>query len=131
MLRNMLKSKIHGARVTAASVDYEGSITVDRGLLETAGILPYEEVHVLDLESGARLTTYALPGQAGEVCINGAAARLVKAGDQVIILTYASLTPAELEDYEPVVIRLDENNRPVAKTRAGAAVGRPESGLPQ
>ncbi len=131
MLRKILKSKIHGARVTAASIDYEGSITVDSDLLKAACILSYEQVHVLDIDNGARLTTYALPGEAGEVCINGAAARLVKAGDRVIILSYASCTPGELEGFEPLLIRLDESNRPVAQTRLHDFIGREKGRAPR
>ena len=87
----MLKSKIHRALVTDANINYEGSIAIDPVLMEAAGILPYEQVHVLDLENGSRVETYTIPGArgSGEVCINGAAARLVQKGDKVIIIAYA------------------------------------------
>ena len=88
----LLKSKIHRATVTAASLDYEGSISIDQSLLAAANIFPYEKVHVLDVTNGARLETYALPSDTkGEICINGAAAHLVKRGDLVIIVAYCSL----------------------------------------
>jgi aspartate 1-decarboxylase len=110
MIRTVLKSKIHRATVTGACVDYEGSITIDRRLMAAADILPHEQVQVLDVDNGARLTTYALPGDPGEICVNGAAARLVEVGDRVIVLTYAALTPEELDGFEPLVIRVDEEN---------------------
>jgi len=93
-VRVLLKSKVHRARVTDANLDYEGSITLDQELMETADILPYEQVHVLDVTNGARLVTYAIPGRrgSGEVCINGAAAHPGKTGDIVIVLTYATRT---------------------------------------
>ncbi len=131
MLRTMLKSKIHCATVTAARIEYEGSITIDQDLLEAAGIFPYEQVHVLDLDNGARLTTYALPGGSGEVCINGAAARLVRTGDRAIILAYASLQPGELEEFEPLVIRVDENNNPVSAAKIQPALNQAQGRLRQ
>ena len=96
-MRTILKSKIHRATVTQADLHYEGSITVDPLLLEAADIIPFEQVHVLDVDNGARLTTYAIEGErgSGQVCINGAAARLVSPGDTVIILTYTTATDAE------------------------------------
>ena len=84
-MRTMLKSKIHRARVTDANIDYEGSITIDKKLMEEADILPYEQVQVLDVNNGARFTTYAIEGENGEICINGAAARLAAVGDAVIM----------------------------------------------
>ena len=110
MLRVMLKSKIHRGTVTGASIDYEGSISIDTVLMAAADILPHEQVHVLDVDNGARLTTYAIAGGPGEICVNGAAARLVEVGDRVIILTYTELSAAELAGYEPLVIRVDESN---------------------
>ncbi len=93
-MRTVLKSKIHRARVTQADLHYEGSITIDADLMDAADVLPYEQVHVLDVDNGARLTTYAIEGArgSGEICINGAAARLVKPQDTVIILTYRTAT---------------------------------------
>ena len=100
MIRTMLKSKIHRATVTGADINYEGSVTLDPVLMETADILPYEQVQVLDINNGNRLTTYAIEGDrgAGEVIINGAAARLVSVGDVVIILTYRDM-PEEALDH--------------------------------
>ena len=112
MIRTMLKSKIHRARVTGADLHYVGSITVDRDLLEAADILEHEHVHVLDVDNGARLETYTIAGErgSGEVTINGAAARLVNAGDTVIVISYASYSEAELERYEPRVVHVDAGN---------------------
>lgn len=107
----MLKSKIHRATVTAANPDYVGSITVDARLLEMADIAEFEQVQVVDVDNGARLETYALSGGPGEVCLNGAAARLIDPGDTVIILSYADFDPAELEGYAPVVVHVDKDNR--------------------
>ncbi|MEK7816901.1 MAG: aspartate 1-decarboxylase [Actinomycetota bacterium] len=111
MRRIMLKSKIHRATVTAASVDYEGSITIDRNLMEAADIFTCEQVHVLDVNNGARLVTYAMPGESGEICINGAAARKVDVGDKVIIISYGGLVPREWEGFQPRLILVDEENR--------------------
>ena len=112
-MRTVLKSKIHRARVTQADLHYEGSITIDADLMEAADILPYEQVHVLDVDNGARLTTYAIEGArgSGEICINGAAARLVKPNDTVIILTYCTATDAEARSIEPSLVYVDEHNR--------------------
>jgi aspartate 1-decarboxylase len=108
----MMKSKIHRATVTGSDLHYVGSITVDRELLEAADILEHELVHVLDIDNGARFETYTIAGArgSGEVKINGAAARLVHTGDKVIVVSYASYTPAELADYEPVVVHVDADN---------------------
>jgi len=112
MNRTMLKSKIHRARVTGADLHYVGSITIDRDLLEAADILEHEQVHVLDIDNGARLETYALAGPrgSGEVTINGAAARLVSPGDTVIVVSYAEYAEAELERHEPRVVHVDARN---------------------
>src|SRR5688500_11380170 len=103
MIRTMLRSKIHRATVTDADLHYEGSITIDSDLMEAAGIIPYEQVHVLDVDNGTRLVTYAIEGPAGSgtICINGAAARLVSKGDIVIIIAYGAFQEAELQDYHP------------------------------
>jgi aspartate 1-decarboxylase len=108
----MLKSKIHRATVTGADVNYEGSITLDPALMEAADILPYEQVHVVDVNNGARLVTYAIEGPrgAGEVVLNGAAARLVNPGDIVIVLSYASLDAGELRDHQPTLVYVDGSN---------------------
>jgi aspartate 1-decarboxylase len=120
-VRTVLKSKIHRATVTQADLHYEGSITLDPMLLEAADILPFEQVHVLDVDNGARLATYAIEGErgSGQVCINGAAARLVSAGDVVIILTYDSKSEAEARAHRPVLVYVDEANRIV---RTGVAI---------
>ncbi|GBD14473.1 Aspartate 1-decarboxylase [bacterium HR25] len=112
-MRTLLKSKVHRARVTDANLDYEGSITLDPLLMEAADIIPYEQVHVLDVTNGARLVTYAIPGRrgSGEVCINGAAAHLVRPGDIVIVLTYATVTEEEARRHRPNLIYVDEANR--------------------
>jgi aspartate 1-decarboxylase len=112
-LRTVLKSKIHRARVTQADLHYEGSITIDPDLMQAADILPFEQVHVLDVENGARLTTYAIEGErgSGQVCINGAAARLVSVGDTVIILTYGTAAEAEARELRPALVYVDESNR--------------------
>jgi aspartate 1-decarboxylase len=119
VFRTMLKSKIHRATVTDASLDYMGSITIDRTLMEAADILPNEQVHVLNLSNGARFETYAIEGErdSGVVCVNGAAARLVAPGDKVIVLTYASVPEELCRDYHPVVVFVDEKNRIVATAK--------------
>lgn len=117
MLRTMLKSKIHRATLTGTELHYEGSITVDLSLLEKSGILPGEQVHVLNVNTGARLITYTItaPRGSGIVLLNGPAARLGVAGDQVIILTYCQLTDEEIRKHKPVVILVDSKNRPRKK----------------
>lgn len=113
MRRRMLKSKIHRATVTEADLNYVGSISLDPVLMKAADILEHEQVAVLDIDNGARFETYAISGRSGQVCLNGAAARLVHVGDKVIILTYADYEPAELEGHDPVVVHVDEWNRVV------------------
>jgi aspartate 1-decarboxylase len=113
----MLKSKIHRAHVTDANIDYEGSITIDRKLMAEADILPYEEVHVLNINNGARFTTYAIEGMAGSgaICLNGAAARLAVKGDIVIILTYTQVPEEQTKNYRPKIVYVDEKNMVVHK----------------
>jgi aspartate 1-decarboxylase len=113
LVRTILSGKIHRATVTDANLHYEGSITLDPALMEAAGILPFEQVHVLDVNNGNRLTTYAIQGErgSGDVCINGAAAHLVARGDTVIILAYASLPEAEARAHRPRLVYVDERNR--------------------
>ena len=106
----MLKSKIHRATVTAADLHYVGSISIDPALLEAADILEHEQVTVLDVDNGARFETYAIVGGPGEICLNGAAARLVQVGDTVILLTYADLEADELAGHRPVVVHVDGSN---------------------
>jgi aspartate 1-decarboxylase len=109
----MLKSKIHRARVTQVDLDYEGSITIDRSLMEAADILPYERVEVLNVNNGARFSTYAIEGEAnsGIIGINGAAARLVAKGDIVIILSYCQVSDDEAVNMTPTIVRVDSRNR--------------------
>ena len=111
-MRIMLKSKIHRATVTQADINYEGSITIDKELMEAADILPYEKVHVLDIDNGSRLETYAIEGKAGSgvICMNGAAARLVYPGDKVIILTYHNVPEEEVRKNHPIVVNVDAKN---------------------
>jgi aspartate 1-decarboxylase len=112
MQRIMMKSKIHRATITGADLNYVGSITLDTRLMELADIREHEQVHVLDIDNGARFETYAIPGGPGDVILNGAAARLVQPGDKVIVITYAQYDEAELAAFEPVVVVVDEHNQP-------------------
>ena len=113
MKLSMFKSKIHRATVTHADLAYEGSVTIDSELLELAGILPFEAVHIWNATQGTRLMTYALEGPrgSGAICVNGAAAHLNKPGDLVILATFAEMTPEEARGYEPIVVRVDSQNR--------------------
>ncbi len=117
-LRTMMAGKIHRATVTEANLDYEGSITLDPILMDAAGILPYEQVHVLDVTNGARLETYAITGRrgSGEVCINGAAARLVHERDLVIIVTYRQLSDEAAAGLAPRQVHVDSANRIIRTT---------------
>ena len=119
-MRTMLKSKIHRATVTGADVNYEGSVTLDPVLMRAADILPYEQVHVVDVNNGARLVTYAIEGtpNAGEVVLNGAAARLVDAGDIVIVLSYESVPEHEASNHRPRMVYVDRANK-ITHTSAG------------
>ena len=112
MFRTMMKSKIHRATVTGADLNYIGSITLDPVLMELADLMEHEQVHVLDIDNGARFETYAIKGGPGDVILNGAAARLVHPGDRGIVITYAQYDEAELEAYEPKVVHVDSRNRP-------------------
>ena len=118
-MRTMLKSKIHRATVTGADANYEGSITLDPVLMEAADILPYEQVHVVDVNNGARLVTYAIEGTPGlgEVVLNGAAARLVNTGDIVIVISYQDVPEHELAGYEPKRVYVNGENRIVRTSR--------------
>ena len=117
MQRIILKSKIHRATITDANLNYEGSMGIDDNLLKAADILPGEQVHVLNLNSGSRIITYAIraPAGSGAIVLNGAAARLGAVGDQVIILTYANATAAEAAAWNPQVIMVDSQNKIVQK----------------
>jgi len=109
----MLKSKIHRARVTDGNIAYEGSITIDKRLMDAADILPYEQVQILNINNGARFSTYAIEGKedGGEICLNGAAARLVARGDIVIILTYCDVEEEKARDYHPRLVYVDAQNK--------------------
>jgi aspartate 1-decarboxylase len=113
LFRTMCKSKIHRATVTDANLNYVGSITIDKELMEKADILPYEKVQVVNNNNGARLETYVIAGERGrgDVCLNGAAARLVQPGDKIIILSYAQYSSEELQNFMPKVVFVDEENR--------------------
>lgn len=119
----MLKSKIHRAVVTGASVDYVGSISIDRTLMEAVDILPHEQVHVLDIDNGVRLVTYAIPGEAGEICVNGAAAKQINIGDTVIILAYGSMASDRLSGYEPRIVLVNRENDIVRVESLGNVTG--------
>lgn len=108
----MCKSKIHRARVTQADLNYVGSVTLDPSLMEAADILPYEKVQIADIDTGARLETYAIEGErgSGEVCINGAAARMIMQGDLVIIMSYAEYDESELQSFRTKVVFVDARN---------------------
>ena len=113
MLRTICRAKIHGATVTEANIQYTGSLTIDANLMKAAELVPYEQIHIVDVTNGARLVTYCIEGTpgSGTICANGAAARLISPGDQVIIIAYAQVTPEELEQLAPKVVVLDGHNR--------------------
>lgn len=119
MKLQVFKSKIHRAKVTFADLEYEGSVTIDADLLDAAGILPFEAVHIWNVTRGSRLITYAIEGPrgSGAVCVNGAAAHLNSIGDLVILATFAEMTPEEARKHRPVVVRVDEHNRPLDDSR--------------
>ena len=123
MQRTLLKSKIHRATVTEADLHYEGSVTIDRDLLDAADILDHEQVDIYDITNGSRLTTYAIPAApgSGEICINGAAALQVEKGDLVIIASYARYDESEVQRHVPRVILVDESNRPCHSPRTSVA----------
>lgn len=112
MHRTFLFSKIHHCTLTETNLEYVGSISIDQTLLDAAGILPYEQVQVVNMNNGERLVTYAIPAptDSGAVELNGAAARLGTRGDRVIIMTYAQLAPEEIEGFQPQVVLVDQNN---------------------
>ncbi|HEX6570006.1 MAG TPA: aspartate 1-decarboxylase [Acidimicrobiales bacterium] len=113
--RRMLKSKIHRAVVTDANLHYVGSVTIDPDLLDAADILEHEQVAIVDIDNGARLETYAIAGVrgSGDMCLNGAAARLVQPGDRIIVISYAEYDDAELRDHQPRIVHVDTANRQV------------------
>ena len=122
MQRTMLKSKIHRCRITGSDLNYVGSITVDADLLEAADIREHEQVHVVDVDNGARFETYTIAGQrgSGEIKINGAAARLVHTGDTVIVVSYGEYEKEELEMYEPIVVHVNKDNEIISVDSAVA-----------
>jgi len=125
MQRTLLNGKIHRATVTGADVEYAGSISLDRTLIEAAGLLEWERVQVVDVTNGARLETYviAAPAGSGVVQINGAAARRVASGDRVIIMGYAQMDEARARTWQPTVVHVDHANRPMRVERGGVEVG--------
>ncbi|MBG9791083.1 L-aspartate 1-decarboxylase [Paenibacillus dendritiformis] len=127
MFREMMKSKIHRATVTEANLNYVGSITIDEHLMECADIWANEKVQIVNNYNGARLETYVIPGprHSGVICLNGAAARLVQPGDNVIIISYAAMTDEEARSYQPKIVFVDGENKPVelmAGTEAHATI---------
>jgi aspartate 1-decarboxylase len=123
MRRTMMKSKIHRATVTGADVDYVGSITLDPELMRLADMREFEQVHVLDVDNGARFETYVMAGRSGDVILNGAAALLVQPGDRVIVITYAEYDEAELSGFEPRIVHVDEQNRSIPVEQAVQRAG--------
>jgi len=121
-MRIMLKSKIHRARVTRVNLDYEGSITIDKKLMEQADILPYEQVQVLNINNGARFSTYAIEGESGEIGINGAAARLAVKGDIIIILSYCQVDEDEARHFRPKMVYVDARNAIIETKRMVEAI---------
>jgi aspartate 1-decarboxylase len=118
MYRTLMKSKLHRGTVTAANLHYVGSITIDRDLMEAADLYDNENVQIVDVDNGARLETYVIAGEAGsgDLCLNGAAARLVQAGDKIIVVSYAAYSDDEARKHRPTVVLLDEHNRPTPVT---------------
>ncbi len=119
MIRSMLKSKIHRARVTDTNINYEGSITIDTRLMKAADILPFEQVAVVNVNNGARFTTYVIEGKegSGDMCLNGAAARLAVQGDIVIVISYADMTTEEALNYKPRVVHVNARNEQIKYDR--------------
>lgn len=113
MLRMMCRAKIHAATVTDANLNYVGSITIDKKLLEAAGIFPFERVQIVNLHNGSRVETYVMKGRSGSgtICMNGAAARWAHKGDKVIIISYALMDSKELKTHKPKIVFVDEKNR--------------------
>jgi len=111
MMRIMLKSKLHRLTVTQTNVNYEGSITIDKKLLEASDILPGERVQVVNLNNSARFETYAITGGLGVVCLNGAAARLAEPGDRIIVIAYANVDEKEIKGLKPRIVLVDERNK--------------------
>lgn len=119
MTISVLKSKLHRAVVTQAELNYVGSVTIDADLMKAAGLYEYEHVHIVNVNSGSRIETYVIEGEAGSgiICLNGAAARSGQKGDHVIIMSYADMTLEELKNHSPKVVFVDDNNKPVRVAR--------------
>lgn len=113
MLLNLLKAKIHRARITEANLHYEGSITIDKNILEASGIMGHEQVHIVDIDNGQRFVTYVIEGTpgSGAMCINGAAARLVSPGDKIIVIAYCQIEAEKAKNHRPRVVLMDEKNQ--------------------
>ncbi len=127
MKREFLRAKIHGATVTEANVEYVGSLTLDRDLMDEAGLHPFERIEVYNITSGHRFATYLIEGRrgGGQVCVNGAAAHLARPGDSVIMAAYCQLEESEIESFTPRLVFVDENNRPVTLDELREGAGRP------
>lgn len=119
MLRTLMRTKIHRATVTDANLDYVGSITIDKELMTAADLAEFEQVHVVDVNNGARFETYVIEGEpgTGAMCVNGAAARLVQKGDTIIVIAYGSLEESELPGFQPRVLLVDDDNRPITASK--------------
>ena len=128
MRRRMMKSKIHRATVTDANLNYVGSITIDPRLMTAGDLMEWEQVTVVDIDNGNRFETYVIPGQpgSGDMCLNGAAARLVHQGDKIIVITYADYEESELVGFAPTIVHVDSDNRIIEEdaARMGAEVRR-------
>lgn len=125
MFISLCKSKIHRATITQAELHYQGSLTVDEDLLDAAGLRPYEEIQIVNINNGARLETYLIQGERGSgvICLNGAAARLGQKGDLVILISYGFFNPADVPDnYEPTVVHVDAANR-ISSVTSGEIIG--------
>ena len=126
MRRRMMKSKVHRATVTDADVHYVGSITIDRDLMDAADLLEWEQVAVVDVDNGARLETYVIPGErgSGAICLNGAAAHLIHPGDRVIVISYCDVDDAEVADgWQPRIVHVDTANRQISEELARQLAG--------
>jgi aspartate 1-decarboxylase len=119
MIREVMGGKLHLVRITQCNLDYEGSCAIDLNLLEAANILPFERIHIYNVNSGQRLDTYAIPGRRGSgmIGLNGAAARLAQKGDRVIIVTYVQVNDEEIASHRSTVVMVDEKNQPVKTIR--------------
>lgn len=120
MKRTMLKSKIHMATVTDANINYEGSVSIDRALCSAADLLEFEKVDIYNCTNGSRFSTYVILGKPGEICLNGAAARLAHSGDRIIIASYSEMDDSQCKTHKPLIVFVDESNnaRPRSSVRA-------------